>query len=160
LQGKGYPDLATRQFLRTAIDSSTFHGPILGLFDYDPYGIDILKCYRVGSKASAKLAIPEMKWIGIKSQDVGDGAMALSQADRVRAHNLLEVMLAKGDVGSKLAECVSELQRMLMLNVKAEIQILDNDARVMMSWLEDKMTDELMWSPTDMVFEADEMMLL
>jgi meiotic recombination protein SPO11 len=132
----------------------------LGLFDYDPYGIDILKCYQVGSKASAKLAIPEMRWIGIKSQDLGDGTMTLSQADRVRAQNLLGVMLGEGEVQSSVAECVSELQRMLMLNVKAEIQVLDTDAGAMMCWLEDKMTTELMCPRTETVFESDEMMLL
>jgi hypothetical protein len=101
-----------------------------------------------------------LKWIGIKSQDLGDGAMALSQADRVRARNLLEVMQAEGDAVSDMAACVSELQRMMMLNAKAEIQVLDNDAGAMMAWLKERITDELMWSRKDTVFEADEVMLL
>ncbi|KAG9306978.1 hypothetical protein G9A89_000892 [Geosiphon pyriformis] len=71
ITGKGYPDLATRQLVKLIADQikrnppnwkKIDHGyagqtsiPILGLFDNDPYGIDIFSVYRCGSTVSADL---------------------------------------------------------------------------------------------------------
>ena len=110
-----------------------------GLFDYDPYGVDILKCYKIGSKASAgeaALAIPEMRWIGVKGEDIltADFGMPLMPADRIKAQKLMEGMMVDDVVATGIMECRDELQRMLMLNKKAEIQSLD-----VVRWLEGKM---------------------
>ncbi len=148
-KAKGYPDLATRQFIRATVDAADFAGPVFGLFDYDPYGIDILKCYRVGSKASAgepDLATPDMRWIGVKGEDVLGvefGRVALTQADRARAQKLLEGMLVQGVAIPDMDDCRCELQRMMMLNTKAEIQSLDGDAGAILSWLERKILQDL-----------------
>lgn len=120
---------------------------IFGLFDYDPYGVDILKCYRFGSKVSAReaeLNLPQMHWLGIRSDDVIDlpatsSLLELTQSDRKRATRLMESMtIATGDVAEELRECRTELQRMLMLSCKAEIQILGDD---LCRWAEQKMLD-------------------
>ena len=122
---------------------------MLGLFDFDPYGVDILKCYRIGSKASAgqkALAIPEMRWTGLKSEDIvglETGSMPLSQADRAKAQKLLDGLLMEDVVASDMVECRSELQKMLMLNMKAEIQALDAGLGGTHAWLESKMMQEL-----------------
>lgn len=148
-QAKGYPDLATRQFIRAIVDAPGFAGPVFGLFDYDPYGIDILKCYRVGSKALAgesDLAVPDMRWIGVTVEDVlslGAGSMPLTQADRGKAQKMLEGMLVHGVVVPQMGDCWNELQRMLMLGMEAEIQALDGDAGAMMGWLERKMLQDM-----------------
>ena len=110
-----------------------------GLFDYDPYGVDILKCYKIGSKASAgeaALAIPEMRWIGVKAEDIltTDSGMPLTPADRSKAHRLMEGTMVDKMMATGIKQCRDELQRMLMLNRKAEIQSLDVGR-----WLEGKM---------------------
>jgi meiotic recombination protein SPO11 len=144
-QAKGYPDLATRQFVSSCLQSAGHKIVVFGLFDYDPYGIDILKCYRVGSKASAaepQLARPGLKWIGLRSEDVATiprpgAAMLLSQSDRQRAVKLMASTSAAGfGVIQELQDCRDELQCMLMLNKKAEIQVLEHD---LCRWAEQKM---------------------
>ena len=47
--GKGYPCLATRQLL-FALEIKYPNINIFGIFDYDPYGIDIYCGYRFGSR--------------------------------------------------------------------------------------------------------------
>ncbi len=46
-QGRGQPDVATRLFLKKL---SGLGIPILGLFDADPYGVEILSVYTTGSR--------------------------------------------------------------------------------------------------------------
>jgi DNA topoisomerase VI subunit A len=148
-EARGYPDLATRSFLRSMIDTTQYTGPLFGLFDYDAYGIDILKCYLVGSKATAgekMLALPEMRWVGVKGGDIlglVSDTMPLTQGDRAKAHKLLEGMLLRGMPVPELADCVHELQRMLMLGRKAEIQALESDGGQLGRFLEKKMLMEM-----------------
>jgi DNA topoisomerase VI subunit A len=47
-QGKGYPDVNTRRFLRRLWDELQL--PPLALVDADPHGISILAVYRFGSQ--------------------------------------------------------------------------------------------------------------
>ncbi|KAG0577631.1 hypothetical protein KC19_5G168500 [Ceratodon purpureus] len=73
LTGKGYPDVATRSFLRRLVDE--LHLPVYGLMDGDPYGLDILSIYRFGSLTMAYdaevLAVPTIRWLGIFLSDLG-----------------------------------------------------------------------------------------
>lgn len=46
-QGKGYPDLATRQLVKMIWDKLKI--PIFILVDADPHGFDIMCTYRFGS---------------------------------------------------------------------------------------------------------------
>lgn len=154
MQGKGYPDLASRCFLRACLDcecwNSTSHPPIFGLFDCDPYGISILQTYRQGSIALAHehaSTVPEMRWLGMRVDDVIRGAtdddtlMLLSLVDRGRIRAVLRRQTDEADV--VLRECSSELRKMLMLNVKAEIQLLDDRPGGLLGWLERKIWHEL-----------------
>jgi len=57
--GKGYPCLATREFLVALLRQ--FDLSFYGLFDYDPYGIEIYSVYKYGSKVmllDISLAVP------------------------------------------------------------------------------------------------------
>lgn len=109
------------------------------------YGVDILKCYRVGSKAAAddlSANLPELKWLGVRYEDVqrhgnSGSTMSLSPADRKRAIKLMENMTMDGKAAlEELSDCRDELQRMLMLNRKAEIQLLGDD---LCEWAKAKM---------------------
>lgn len=87
-----------------------------------------------------------MRWIGVKGEDVlglESGSMALTPADRAKAQKLLEGMLVHGVVIPSMVDCRDELHRMLMLNMKAEMQALDCDAGGMVKWLEGKMLEDL-----------------
>ncbi|CAG8482956.1 13992_t:CDS:2 [Acaulospora colombiana] len=66
-QGKGYPDVATRQLVKALGDYRrsrvvNLYGkrtesqiPILGFFDNDPYGVEILSVYKFGSQVPSEL---------------------------------------------------------------------------------------------------------
>jgi meiotic recombination protein SPO11 len=138
IQAKGYPDIQTRQFLRHL---STHYPelPILCLVDFDPDGIGIMSTYKHGSMSlaheSATLAVPSVQWLGVRScdflqeEDV-QGLSKLTARDRRIAVKMLE-----RDVEM---EWRRELQVMLMLNVKAEIQVLGNGERLG-EWLDMKL---------------------
>ncbi|ETW81048.1 hypothetical protein HETIRDRAFT_319856, partial [Heterobasidion irregulare TC 32-1] len=51
ITGKGYPDLATRQLVKTLSDNLPPSIPILALVDGDAYGLDIVSTYKFGSHA-------------------------------------------------------------------------------------------------------------
>lgn len=137
VQGKGYPDLNTRRFVRQA--SNYFHSrgqqspPVYCLVDCDPDGLAILKTYKYGSVTlaheNADTVLPSLEWAGISPSmlfrsEVGDSTCScLSERDRAKATTMLGDDVF-GEHGSEPA-WRNELQRMMMWNVKAEIQILD-----------------------------------
>ena len=47
ITGKGFPDTNTRELIH--ILSAEYKLKTYGLFDADPYGIEILNCYKFGS---------------------------------------------------------------------------------------------------------------
>ncbi|KAL3484579.1 Spo11/DNA topoisomerase VI subunit A [Aspergillus germanicus] len=138
--GKGYPDLGTRSFVRKIYDSipsSRSHNPppIYALVDSDPDGIAIMSTYKYGSMAhtreNSSLVIPSLRWLGLRTTDVvedgeealnGDDLMPLTPRDRKK----IVAMLSRNPVlavDGPEPEWRVELQRMMMLNVKAETEI-------------------------------------
>ncbi|TVY31925.1 Meiotic recombination protein, partial [Lachnellula occidentalis] len=148
ITAKGYPDIQTRQFLRLLYTSFP-ELPILCLVDHDPDGIGIMSTYKHGSIAlaheSATLAVSSIQWLGVRNCDFvgtgGDqevdavGLLKLTKRDRRIAIKMLEKADGHVDV-----EWKRELRIMLMLNVKAEIQVLGN-AEALGSWLDGKLLD-------------------
>lgn len=136
--------MATRQLLRALKDNLSEGTPFYGLFDADPDGLDIFRCYVVGSRALFQdigLNLPEMMWLGISLSDIElDSAVPLTSRDRIKA----QAMLNKQEwYESHLvhAEFRSMLQNMLVLNVKAEIQALEDNSQNLFTWLEHKMSN-------------------
>jgi len=142
MTGKGYPDIATRALLHFLSTPSPQNGfaspPVYGLADFDPDGLAILSVYKHGSIAlaheSAELRVPQLRWLGLRSEHVmigGEGAQAsqglltLTVRDRRKARKMLEREVA-AEEGGRLSDESRELQNMLMLNVKAELQLLDS----------------------------------
>ncbi|KAK0128751.1 hypothetical protein ONS95_000704 [Cadophora gregata] len=134
ITAKGYPDIQTRQFLHLI---SIHHPNILvnALVDFDPDGLGIMSTYKHGSQSLShelNLAVPSIRWLGVRSCDflgcVGRGAarglLTLSARDRRIASKMLERDENMNE------EWKRELQVMLMLNVKAEIQILGNGEKL------------------------------
>ncbi|TKA79858.1 hypothetical protein B0A49_01566, partial [Cryomyces minteri] len=138
-EAKGYPDIATRALLRFLAFPSPRNGfskpPVHALVDFDPDGLGILSTYKYGSFAlaheNAALAVSSIRWLGVRSTHImteesvhqSQGLLRLSQRDRRKASKMLEQEVFAAD--GPECEWRRELQIMLMLNVKAEIQLMD-----------------------------------
>ncbi|KAI0655961.1 DNA topoisomerase IV alpha subunit [Cubamyces menziesii] len=133
ITGKGYPDVATRQLVRTLAENLPLQVPILALVDGDAFGIDILSVYKYGSMCmqheKEQLAAERVQWLGLWSSELSalgilkDALIPITKHDARKAHALL-----------RRANCPAhwrkELQHMLFTRRKAEIEIIST-ARTM-----------------------------
>ena len=140
ITGKGYPDLATRALLHYLSVPSPQNNfatlPVWGLVDFDPDGLAILSTYKYGSIAMAHengdLCAPRLGWLGLRSEHLLDtdnqhatsALLNLSNRDRNKARKMLEQDILAEDGVEMIWR--NELQTMLLLNVKAELQFLDS----------------------------------
>ncbi|CAK7237040.1 endodeoxyribonuclease [Sporothrix curviconia] len=158
---KGYPTLVARCFLHQ-IHETAPRLPVYGLVDYDPHGIRIFRTYKHGSQSlshEANTTVAGMKWLGIRSCDLVpapaphgrsssqawsalDAVLPMTETDRRTAVCLLKEMCLgvyddPGVEEANLEQC-HEVQVMLMLNAKAEIQAAD-DYGDLATWLDNKL---------------------
>lgn len=122
----------------------------MALVDFDPDGIGIMSTYKYGSMAlaheNANLAVPSIRWLGVRSSDVVQdendktGLLKLSARDRRIAIRMLEKDIF--EEGGREDEWRRELQVMLVLNRKAEIQILSS-GEGLECWLNVELVDAL-----------------
>lgn len=145
--------------------------------DYDPDGIAILSTYKHGSYRLAHeeiqssgnntLQLPAIHWLGVKSDIINQagaggngkdrkdlrelqGCLKLTMRDRKKAVRMLEWDLCMEN--GEEQEWRHELQTMLMLNVKAEMQILDDVPGGLVQWMGqqlDQTTVQMEEIPTD-----------
>lgn len=148
--GKGYPDVATREVVRLLAETMRKDGTRLALFglvDMDPHGVEIMATYRFGSVAMAwenhRLAVGRVEWLGVKSGDLVEAVARSSGDSQVEGVARLTVRDRKKAVGmlarawmKVVPEWKSELQNMLFLNAKAEIEIVS--AVGVKEWVEEK----------------------
>ena len=143
---KGYPDISTRAMLHFLSSPAPQNGfcapPVYALVDYDPDSIGILSTYKHGSKNLAHetghLRLPQITWLSLRSEQImtnhgphnNQGLLTLSTRDRNKARKMLEWEVLAEDEDLR-----RELQVMLMLNIKAELQLLDVVAGGMSSLL-------------------------
>ncbi|XP_035220089.1 meiotic recombination protein SPO11-like isoform X2 [Stegodyphus dumicola] len=124
-EGKGFPDVNTREMLRKLWE--TLRIPILGLVDADPYGIEILNTYRYGSKAMSfdveNLAVTEIRWLGLLPSDIErlnlptTSIQTLSRYDILKAKSLLNRNYMQANISWK-----DQIEIMLHSQQKAEIE--------------------------------------
>ncbi|ORY19119.1 Spo11/DNA topoisomerase VI subunit A [Clohesyomyces aquaticus] len=165
LTAKGYPDLSARQFLRQLTDQYPSL-PMSVLVDFDPDGLAIMSTYKYGSIRLAhenvtsndtptlSLPLPRLSWLGVRSHQVGrtpatesgtkggaisdaQGLMRLTLRDRKKACRMLEWDTCQE--GGPEPVWRRELQTMLMLNLKAEMQILEEQPGGLASWVNDEL---------------------
>ncbi|KAL7823658.1 Spo11/DNA topoisomerase VI subunit A [Trichoderma gracile] len=185
ITAKGYPDLLTCSFLQL-VRFNCPQIPVFVLADYDPDGLNILRYYRLKSgivPRERRSQAPEIRWLGIKSQDLllletrldqsvtpspvdlqppnsqssdqsassrtsisstecRDPISALSVRDRKLAVGMLEKLRETRDDPDAI-ELQRELQVMLMMGIKAEIQWLD-EAGNLTEWLDVKLGQMLL----------------
>lgn len=163
VKGKGYPDLCTRALLRvlsggqppnlsTSNSSNSFlPPPIFALVDSDPDGMAIMSIFKYGSVAqaheNAKLNVRELRWLGLRTSSVVSGTdsigeesfLPLSSRDRKKAIAMLSSPTF-AEVGPE-PTWRAELQQMLMLNLKAEIEILYERDGGLEGWLDKQMQE-------------------
>ncbi|KAL8681364.1 MAG: hypothetical protein Q9186_002507 [Xanthomendoza sp. 1 TL-2023] len=160
---KGYPDVSTRAFLHLLSISSYPPLPIYALVDFDPDGIAIMSTYKHGSLTlshpKANLMTPTVRWLGVKSRDLdfnhserepfhdGEaedrrGLLRLSKRDRKKAVNMLGQEMCEADGAEQ--DWRRELQVMLMLNLKVEMEILSDREGGVGGWVENRLLEGLM----------------
>ncbi|KAI9572046.1 DNA topoisomerase IV alpha subunit [Boletus coccyginus] len=127
--GKGYPDIATRQLVKTLSDNLPDDVPIVGLVDGDAYGLDILSVYRYGSQSlrheNEKLAAHRIQWLGIRSSDLAGLGIHLGALIPITKHDEKKALAMLQHHGNTLpGEWRKELMRILHTRRKAEIEIL------------------------------------
>ncbi|PAV18857.1 topoisomerase acting in meiosis [Pyrrhoderma noxium] len=130
LLGKGYPDLATRQLVKTLSDNLPENIPILALVDADAYGIDIVSVYKYGSitmrHESESLAAERVEWIGVSASEVlslgvdKDELLPISIHDQRKAFSLLR---SKANLPQSWRR---ELMHLLHNRRKAETEVLSS----------------------------------
>ena len=144
-QAKGYPDISTRSFLhRLCASSSTL--PVYALTDYDPDGIAVMSTYKHGSwnlsHESAELVVPRIEWLGIRSGDLFDGheegLLTLSARDRRKAMKMLENSVVLREEGEE-REWRRELQVMLTIGMKGEMEVLAAKEDGVAGWVEGRL---------------------
>ncbi|KAL8690480.1 MAG: hypothetical protein Q9224_004398 [Gallowayella concinna] len=162
-EAKGYPDVSTRAFLHLLSISSYPPLPIYALVDFDPDGIAIMSTYKHGSLTlshqKANLMTPTVRWLGVKSRDLdfnrserepfhdGEaedrrGLLRLSKRDRKKAVNMLGQEMCEADGAEQ--DWRRELQVMLMLNLKVEMEILSDREGGVGGWVENRLLEGLM----------------
>ena len=122
------------------------------LADFDPDGMAVMSTYKHGSwnlsHESAQLLVPGLQWLGTRSKDVLVGAndddskclLRLSRRDRQKAKKMLENSAVFREDGEEV-EWRRELQVMLMLNVKAEMEVLEEREGGMAGWVEGRLLE-------------------
>ncbi len=129
LTGKGVADIATRMFLRKL--AKELQLPVFCLVDSDPYGHYIYSVYLRGSKRlsyeSPFVATPKMHLLGVLSRDLelfevpDECRMPLTDQDKKRCEQMLNEPYVLQN-----ARWVEDLELMMSLGEKAEIQALSN----------------------------------
>ena len=124
------------------------------LTDFDPDGIAIMSTYKHGSLGlsheNAYLKVASIQWLGIRSRDIlegintseenadGMGLLRLTARDRRKACKMLENSEVFAEEGGE-GEWRREVQIMLMLNVKAEMEGLANREGGVDGWVEQRL---------------------
>lgn len=100
-----------------------------------------MSTYKHGSQALShelNLAVPSVQWLGVRSRDfLGKGADARGMLKLTARDRRIALRMLGWDE-EKDTEWRRELQVMLLLNVKAEIQILGNGERLR-EWLDERL---------------------
>lgn len=127
ITASGQPDMATRMFIKKIHEELQI--PILGFLDADPYGLDILRVYSIGSKAlsfeSVELAVPDIRWLGLLPSDIKEYSIPksvlikMTENDMKRAEDLLQEDFVKSR-----PEWEKQIKIMTETGRKAEIQAL------------------------------------
>ena len=109
--------------------------------------------YKYGSRTlsheNAALNAPSIEWLGLRScallerhvDNADEGLLRLSHRDRKKAMHVLDKPQLGEDAPEK--EWRRELQVMLMLGVKAEMEIMTDRVDGLEGWVDERLLEEL-----------------
>ena len=134
--GCGYPALSVRAVLKML--SEQLGVPVLGLFDYNPHGVQILLTYKLGSirmGLEGHAYTVDMQWLGLHYHDIMDGE-GEETTPKVQASALQPWSAADQRVFGAVRSRVDtlgpaytrEMALMGTLRVKAEIESLNTSS--------------------------------
>ena len=119
----GYPDFGTLRIVKLLGDLNL---PILGLFDFDPYGFDIFSVYKWGSISKAYcndiLATNSIRWLGIHFEDFENQNITLLQLSMEDVSYLKSIIKREPFKYERNFQYLYQLERMLESGKKSEIQ--------------------------------------
>lgn len=125
--------------------------PIFILVDSDPDGMAVMSTYKYGSMAqvhrNADLNVPSIQWVGLQASEMMSAAnhtdisslVPMSQRDRKKAEAMLKRNPSFAEDGPE-PTWRKELQSLLVMNLKAELEILYELDGGMEGWLDRKMS--------------------
>lgn len=127
LTASGQPDMATRMFIKRMYQELNL--PVLGFLDADPYGLDILRVYSIGSKAlsfeAMELAVPDIRWLGLLPSDIKEYQIPKSVLIKMTGNDIKRADdLLKEDFVKSRPEWEKQIRIMKDTGYKAEIQAL------------------------------------
>lgn len=125
---KGFPDIDSRAFIKFLWTKQKI--PILIMTDADPFGVDIMCCYKYGSYSTAfdssNLAVPQIKWLGLLPSDIQrlslkeEKTMPLTTNDEKRLNGLINRPYFKRE-----QSYLHQINLLRELGRKAELEALD-----------------------------------
>ena len=110
-----------------------------------------MRIYCQGSQSlphETELNVPEMQWLGIRAADVlaevrdDESMLKLTSRDRKKAVAMLGRLNQESEAVVD-EQCRIELQRILVLNTKAEIQLLEDRPGGLEGWLDGRIRMQL-----------------
>lgn len=161
----GFPDVQTRMLLNR-LSSKYPTLPIYGIADFDPYGVEIMATYTMGSKSRAHerdvLACPSLRWLGIHSSDIEayqvppSLKIPMTERDNSRVRKMLEREIfaspARAFWRHQLQEFLDKgantrLKRSMLYIMSALIRLGSCLARSFTTRFAGKTTGRMIWAP-------------
>jgi len=125
ITGCGFPDLATRFMVHML--ATQLKIPVLGLFDFNPFGLQILLTYKLGSMSQGMESwqyCVDIKWLGLHKQEVQE--LQLNRQDMTDLDTAVAKRLLNYECVKSNRHYVEQLEFMLQEKCKVEIQALYN----------------------------------
>lgn len=127
--GCGYPPLSVRAVVKEL--STQLRLPVLGLFDYNPHGIQIMLTYKFGSirmGLEGHAYAVDLKWLGLHHHDIMEGDSPKVEASSLQPwgqadHRVFEAVKARVDM-MREPQYHREVALMGRAKVKAEIEAI------------------------------------
>ena len=126
ITGRGYPGLAVREVVSRC--EQDFKLPVLGLFDYNPHGLQILLTYRFGSTRMGREGIQytsNIQWLGLHWFDVKDADAKHFKKFGKKDTQVCDSLLSQPFVNQR-QRYYNEVAQMKRHRVKLELESIDD----------------------------------
>lgn len=126
ITGRGYPGLAIREVVSRC--EKQFKLPTLGLFDYNPHGLQILMTYRFGSTRMGREGIQHtcnIQWLGLHWFDVKDAHVKHFKPFTKKDSQVCDSLLSQPFVNQH-QRYFDEVAQMKRHSVKLELESIDD----------------------------------